>query len=197
MKRPDTFVVLDTETGGFNPTTDSILSLGGVIIKKGVVQEQKFYTLICEEDIHANEGALKVNGLTIEQIKKEGLSPKLAVNMLARWMSNHGLTFDTVVIGANIGFDMGFIKRMFGQADQMKAFNKIFSHRTMDVQSIAAFLEQGMYLDLGGNSASLDNLCKLLHVDIDRAEAHNAAEDARATAHVYLALLDLLNIREG
>lgn len=197
MKKPTRFVVLDTETGGFDAGTNSILSLGGVVIAEGKVQEQGFYALVNEgTDLYnANEGAIKVNGITREQTEVEGLTPTMTVSLLHKWLGKWGLTWGVVIIGANTNFDVGFIKRLYRLAGV--PYDKRFSHRTMDVQSIAAFLEQAGHFDLGGESASLDNLCKRLDVQIDRDAAHNSMEDARATAHVYLKLLDLLNIREG
>lgn len=190
MKKPTRFVVLDTETGGFDPATDSILSLGGVVIADGVIQQQGFYLLVNEgEHYHANEGAIAVNKITLEQTQADGLSPAQVVKFLHNWLGKWGLTWGVVIIGANTNFDVGFIKRLYRLAGV--PYDKRFSHRTMDVQSIAGFLEQANLFDLGGASASLDNLCKGLGVEIDRAASHNSMEDARATAHVYQKLLAL------
>lgn len=190
MKKPTRFVVLDTETGGFDPATDSILSLGGVVIADGVIQEQGFYLLVNEgEHYHANEGAIAVNGITLEQTQADGLSPAQVVRFLHNWLGKWGLTWGVVIIGANTNFDVGFIKRLYRLAGV--PYDKRFSHRTMDVQSIAGFLEQANLFDLGGDSASLDNLCRRLKVEIDRTTVHNSMEDARATAHVYQKLLAL------
>jgi DNA polymerase-3 subunit epsilon len=196
VKKTDTFIVMDTETGGFDARANSILSLGAVIVRNRQVLPSNFYILINEgETYNANEGAIKVNGITEAMTREHGVAPATAVRSLKSWMAKSGLNWGVVAIGANIGFDVPFVKRLFTLGGQ--PYDKLFSHRTMDVQSIAAFLEQAGHFDLKGQSASLDNLCKLLNVPIARDMVHNALSDATATAQVYLKLLDLLNIREG
>ncbi len=190
MKKPTRFVVLDTETGGFDAAADSILSLGAVVIAEGKIQEPRFFKMINEGDnYNANEGAIAMNGITREHTETMGVSPRDAVLMLVSWMHKWGLSFGVVMIGANIGFDKPFVQRLFRLAGEEARYNKLFTHRTMDVQSIAAFLEQAGHFDLKGKSASLQNLCQLLDVEIDRSGYHSADIDALATAEVYLKLL--------
>ena len=66
MKRT-TYLVIDTETGGFDPNKFSILSIGAVIWRPFEIVSTK-EILIAEPEIQYEEEALSVNNIDINLI---------------------------------------------------------------------------------------------------------------------------------
>ena len=90
-------LVVDTETGGLDPNTDSILSIGMVIMDSETGElGPEYYTLINEPNLSANPKALEVNGLTVEKIKAEGLPPSVVVRDIGTFLRQHGLRKPTL-----------------------------------------------------------------------------------------------------
>lgn len=180
-------LVVDTETGGLDPVSESILSLGACVLDtdSGEV-EDKFYVLIHEDPIIANPKALAVNGLSIEDIQEHGVSPSVAITMLGEFMRKHGLR-KPMLAGHNIaGFDMGFIRRLYKQAG-VKFLP--FDYHVLDTMSVAVLLRAFGHLPV--ERVTLDNLCQHFGINIrDGGEGaqHNALEDAVATAKLLQAL---------
>jgi len=171
-------VVLDTETGGLDPNTHSILSLGAVVWHDGGIDDT-FYTLIAEPEIHADPAALKVNGLNLDTVRSEGADPLSAVLALNNFLLKNDLRGLVTVGGHNVSFDVGFVRRLFNLAGRKYPF----SHRSLCTQTAALLLEQAGRIDPPGTS--LDVLCKLFGIQVragGELGKHNALEDAKATA---------------
>lgn len=189
------FVVLDTETGGLDPATSSIFTLGAVVVD-GEEIVGTFSVMINEGELHFTEEALRVNGLTTEKIKATGVSPARAVEQLIAWLGSFGLRKDVLMAGHNTAFDLGFMKRLFRLAG--KDIFKTFSYRTVCTQTTA------MFLNLAGvanfKKTSLDALCSFYGIVIREGGAtatHDATEDATATAKLLVKLMQEVQIREG
>lgn len=187
MKKHILFV--DTETGGLNPHEDSILSFGAALIYDGAIVDT-FYTLIREEKIIVNPAALKINGLSVEKVQAEGVPPLMAVKKLVAFLNKNGLKKNVQFAAHNAPFDMPFVKRMFDQGGQ--DFNKVFSYRPLCTQTGALLLDLSGRISLPGGSASLDNLTKFFHIDLDREAGHNALQDAIAGAKVLIREMELI-----
>jgi DNA polymerase-3 subunit epsilon len=176
-------MIVDTETGGLDPSQHSILSIAALVWHEGAVIDE-MYTLIAEPEIVAEAGALKVNKLTIEQVQDEGVSPYTAVVALRSMLLKHDMRTDVRLAGHNVAFDVGFLKRLLRLAGEEAMYRKMFSYRSLCTQTGALLLEQAGVIDLPGGSASLDALVKLWTIKLDRSEGHNALADAYATAGV-------------
>lgn len=173
-------LVIDTETGGLNPDSHSLLSLAALVYHDGVVEDE-YYTLINEGQIVlAEEAALGVNGLTIEQVRAEGVAPLQAVNSIVAMLMKHDMRGRVVIAAHNAQFDVPFFRRLWRLAGA--DFDAQFSYRSLCTQTGALLLDQAGRIELPGGNASLDNLCALW--GIPRKGAHNALVDARATALV-------------
>jgi len=184
-------IVVDTETGGLDAGTKSILSLGAVILEDDSVIDE-FYTVICEDEIFADAQALKVNGFTVGRIKEIGVSPAKAVDQFISFLSKHNLTRRATLAGHNVGFDIGFLKRLFRLAGKEAKYDQLFSFRTIDTQAVAQLLQMAGRITV--KSTSLDSLCKACGVTIRDGVVHNAAEDARATAVLFTGFLDMIRL---
>lgn len=181
-------LIVDTETGGLDATKHSILSIAFTSFVKDNIE---LYLVINEGEIFATEHALSVNGLTFEQIEKEGLSPKDAITKIDQYLNNEALDVtDTKFMlgGHNIGFDVSFMRRLAQQADCPEWFDNNFSHKTIDTVSIARFLT--MVGKLPVNNGSSQALFE--HFHIEPAQYHNALEDARSTKLLLQKMIELV-----
>ena len=188
MKRK--LLVIDCETGGLDPQMHSILSFAAVVVNAGAIEDM-MHLLIAEPEIIAEPEALRVNGLSVEQLKVAGVTPAQAVWALENMLQQHDMRGRVTLAGCNVAFDVGFMKRLYRLANG--DFSGRFSRRTLDVQTGALLLEQAGRISLPGGSASLDSLCDHFGVPLDRGAGHSALEDAEATAQVLHKMLILLN----
>ena len=185
MKR---LVVVDTETGGLDANEHSILSLGAVIWTDGVLSEP-FHMYIREEDMKTTPEALKVNGITADDLS-HAMSPSFVVSLFEQWLHDNGVYSKATLGGHNIaGFDMGFIKRLYRLAGKRMPFD----YHVQDTMSLALGLRFADRLNVP--SVKLDALCAHFGITIREGGvtgAHNSAEDAVATAKLFTELLNLM-----
>ncbi len=182
-------VFIDTETGGLDARTNSILSLGAVVLHNGAIADT-LYCLIREPEINAEPTALAINKLDLNVVREEGLTPAEAVNKLVNFLQRNDIRKSAQFAAHNAPFDLAFVKRLFELAG--KDFNKVFSYRPLCTQTAALLLDLSGRISLPGGSASLDNLVKFFKVDLDRSEGHNALNDAVAGARVLVKELELI-----
>ena len=174
-------VVLDVETGGLDPQKDSLLSVGAVVWEDGVLGKT-IHFLVKEDTINAGAEALSINGLTVEQVENEGVSPVTAVAMLRQWLLDAGFQVSPGKVtmgGHNVAFDAGFIERLFRLANARNPF----AYRRICTQSAALFLMAAGRANY--NNTGLDALCRTHGIEIRAMGSlgkHNALEDAVATA---------------
>lgn len=197
MKRK--LLVIDTETGGFDPNVHAICSLAAVVVNQGSV-EDSFYVLIKdptgEIDMERTENkrpAFEVNGLNEDVLEEEGYTPLAAVSMLEAMLQRHDMRDRVMLAGHFVSFDIGFLKRLYRLAGAN--YENRFSHRALCTQTGALLLEQAGRIDLPGGSASLDNLARYFSVPLDRERGHNALNDAHATACVLQKMLEKIGAR--
>lgn len=186
-------VVVDTETGGLDSETKSILSLGAVIVEDGIIIDE-FYMVIREDEILVDEKALRINGFTKQKIVAVGESPETVVEHFIDFLRKHNLTKKATIAGHNVEFDIGFIKRLFRLAERESDYGKYFSHRTIDTQATARVLTLAERITT--KSTSLDSLCQILGVNVRKGKIHNALEDAKATAILLTGFIDMIKPRK-
>ncbi len=187
---------MDTETGGLDPNKHSILSLGGVVLGEDLRIIDEFEVYIKEDEIVAEQRALDINKIDLKWLKENGKNPKNAVSSLYAFLSNHFPLYrhDNLIdiAGHNIGFDVGFVKRLYNLANSDKdKYNDIFSHRTLDTAGIVRFLMLAGKLNL--QTASSNAAFKHFGIEVSEKERHTALGDARATAILLRKLVELVN----
>ena len=189
-------LLIDTETGGLDPNVHSILSIAALVLNYDGQVIDEFYRLVNEAEdgfIMATEEALKINGLTKEQCQDKGVHPRTVVRELLQLLAEHDMTESVTLVGHNVGFDRGFLKRLFAKGFAADVFDDVFSHRMICTQSGAGLLDQAGVIRL--TSTSLDGVCKFFGITLDRSNGHHAMTDARATAEVFHRLM--LAARDG
>jgi DNA polymerase-3 subunit epsilon len=175
-------VILDTETGGLDPEKVSILSVGVVVVDENLVELGQKEIFVKEDDIVAEEQALKVNKIDLNWLKVTGKNPFNAVLELEFFLSGF---FDCAkessipLAGHNIGFDIGFMKRLYRLAG--KNFEQTFSHRTMDTASVLRFLKLA---GVTQTEASSNQAFAHYKIVVAEEKRHTALGDALATAEL-------------
>jgi len=178
-------LVIDTETGGLDANTNSLISLAAIVYNDGV-EEAQFHEIIYDRDGVLDEDALKLNGFTWNQIVQFGENPPSAVQRLRSFLMRHEMYGKITLAGHNLPFDVAFLKRLYRLAGDK--FDDQFYHGGLDTKSIALALEQAGRITIA--SSSLKDVATAYGVLPWRE--HDALADARATARVLKLMIDSL-----
>lgn len=184
MSTQKNVAILDVETGGTNPKKDALVEIGMYITDADVTILRSASNYIVgphlvehEEDGEQQLGrylprAMKVHGITKEQINNEGWDPQKVANEMAMTINGYGvLTF----IGHNVDFDIRFLQ----------AFLQQYGHQiSMEPKcTLKMAKEWAERYDLEIESFSLDELCK--YFNITNHNPHRATGDVQATMELF------------
>lgn len=106
---PDTYLVFDTETGGFSPQQDRIVQAGFCFVR-GHKLVDRFGFYIHRPDYRMSDGAINVHKITHEKLAAEGIpvadAVPLLVQTLSDWRKGGGM-----FVGHNmVNFDAPFVE---------------------------------------------------------------------------------------
>lgn len=193
------YLVIDTETGGFDPEKLSILSFAGVVVEDNAVVDT-IQIFVNEPEIRAEAQALRVNGINLTWLRTNGKSPQDAVREFSEFLYKHfgsAAQFSNriIVAGQNIKFDIGFIKRLYRLSDGeagLQMFDQRFSHRDLDTAILLRFLGMAQVLPFdGGKLEDAAEHYKIPTADLPR---HSALGDALLCARVLITLVSQVKI---
>lgn len=180
---------VDVETSGRDPFYNEVVQIAIVPLDINIEPTgDPFYCNICPtfpERMHPD--AVKTHGLTQEYLDQ--FADKYAIaDYLWDWFQEIGLPPGKRIIPLlhNCQFDIPFIMGWLG----LEMFYEVFGYPTRDTQAlIAAMQDKAAYkgFKIPFNFANLAHVCEVLGIEI--GEAHDALDDALATAKVYKALL--------
>lgn len=176
-------VFLDTETGGLNPATDSLLSVGLVAYETRtdqVLDEREI--LVWDDHLNKSPEALAVNQIDLDAHRAAALTREAAVAALADFI--HPAWRRAAMVCHNSPFDVGFIRPLLG--DQ---YPKLFHYQTLDTMAVILWLSHVKHLPF--NIASLQKACAHFGIP-SQGQAHSALADARSCLEVYRCLRKLL-----
>jgi DNA polymerase-3 subunit epsilon len=172
------FVVLDSETTGFSPVLDRILTIGAVVVQDGEIRLDDSFDALLK--VTGDVGPVDVHGVTPDRSER-GYDEAEA---LERFL---GYLRDGVIVGHHIGHDVSMLD---AGLERMGTDVRLLN-RALDTADLTLFLNQdGAFAGrtLPGH-LSLDTLADLFGViPHDR---HTASGDAFITALVFLRLLKL------
>jgi DNA polymerase III epsilon subunit-like protein len=184
-------LLIDTETGGIDPQTHSILSVAGVVWVDGKI-EAEFDLKIVEPTLSVTVQAMQINRINLVDHAAGAFTPVEAGKQLTAFLRKHFRDelksgAKVALAGHNVGFDIGFLKRLCRLGDV--AYNEFFSHRSLDTSSILRFM------DLAGSaplqSAGLEEALKHFEITVPEPMRHTALGDARGTAALLNELIAL------
>jgi len=156
------FVVFDVETTSRDVKQGAIVEIGAVKVNKGKI-EDRWSTLV-------NPGmpivGRQLHGLTDDEVR-DAPTPQQAAQQFMGWAG------DALLVGHNIGFDIGFLETALGDGQR---------------------IEQGRYLDTlviareayPDNDLKLGDLARFFELEVE--PNHRALPDAEATAQLLVRL---------
>lgn len=175
--------VIDTETGGLNPETDALLSVGLVDWCDGVIRRQR-EILVDASGLRCDPKAMAVNGIDLEAHHAYSISREEAASVIQEFCLPMGRPW---ICGHNVFFDVGFVRRLFTP----DALRRCFSHRMIDTMQILAYLGHvGLIPDGIGK---LDQAISHFGIVVPEGKRHTALADALATAELYTKLLTVVS----
>ena len=159
----DTYVVFDLETTGFSPKNDSIIEIGAVKIKNGVIIDN--FSEFVNPRRAIPYKITELTGITEDMVR----DAQSIHDVLPRFIDFIG---DSVVVAHNASFDCSFI------AKNCNDMGLEFSPTVVDTVQVCRFL----YPEL--KSVKLNIVAKYLGVKLE--SHHRAVDDAKATADILL-----------
>ena len=168
------FVVLDTETTGFDLKKDRILSIGALRIKDGTIKAKEAFEVFLNQTTFDSK-TVEIHGILkkgkVTQISEvEGL--KILLNLLK----------NGVLVAHHVRFDVGMINEALKRNGLPKLLNKELDTAVLFNKSLPRSKRktEGHY--------SLDELCD--HFNIPKTDRHTALGDAYITAIAFLRILE-------
>lgn len=158
----DTYIALDLETTGLNPSTDRILEIGAVKVICG--KQAETYETLVNPGRKIERRIEELTGIT-DEMAAGGMDTRTAVTGLVEFCG------DLPLLGHNIIFDYSFVKQ------NAVNLNLLFEKQGIDTLKIARALFPEM------ESRSLQALCA--YYEIRPKMAHRAAFDALASMELY------------
>lgn len=172
-------LVLDCETGGLDPSTDALLSVGLVDFQDGVVLRTE-EILIDPEGMVCDPKALAVNRIDLEMHCAYSVPRAHAAKQIQDFCRPMGRP---IVAGHNVFFDIGFIRRLFAP----EVLRRMVSHRMLDTMQVLCFLGHAGLIP--PDIAKLDQAMAHFGIAMPEGKRHTALGDALVTAELYTRLL--------
>jgi DNA polymerase III epsilon subunit-like protein len=173
---------LDFETTGANLFEDEPLQIGAVLFDWESNKIKKFASYIRPKlNINSTYTAYDIHHIDIGQLKKEP-GPE---EVLEKFFKNFGTNY--CFAGWNISFDVPFFKKICYENGYQGNLNKIH-YRHIDIQSIFRYLKYLNVVDSNLNSMSDYSA----YFDVERAQNHDALEDAYISYLLFLEALEIL-----
>ncbi len=171
-------IFLDTETGGRDPARHSLLTIGAVTLGVDGEISRPLHLRLKHAEYCVEAGALAVNGIDLLAHDQVAQPPEAAAQALRDYAAEVGRV---MLGGHNFDFDLAFLRPL------LPDLRRVFRSGHVDTKLSAQFLIHAGVLPhtVGTPLSQLTG-----HFGIEYA-AHDALEDARATARVYVELLKL------
>jgi DNA polymerase III epsilon subunit-like protein len=171
-QQEEIFISVDVETAGPIPGEYSMLSLGACVI------DAPEHTFSCEiRPINHNYvlEALKVTGLSLERLEKDGQSPEDAMRCFAEWILQIcGSGATPVFVGLNAPFDWSFVNYYFHRF----LGENPFGFTAVDIKAYFMGLTGCSWSDTRSSA-----IAKLAHPELEGN--HDALHDARYQAELF------------
>ncbi|GDX13175.1 hypothetical protein LBMAG01_10390 [Acidobacteriota bacterium] len=181
------YLVFDTETGGLDSQSHSLLTLGLVACEGAQVLET-LELKVRHEPYVVSAGGLKVNRINLVTHHESALEHASVIERVMDFCERHFGSEPLTLVGHNVSFDFEFMKR-FLSLNGIDIESR-FHHRTVDTHSIAkALREKGKLPQM---RLSSDELFRHFAIHVPADQRHTALGDALATHTLYLKLVELI-----
>lgn len=178
----ETYISVDVETAGPNPSDYSLLSIGACTLEP---PQRTFYVELVPVNDRATPEALAVSGLSLETLRQRGLPPAEAMGRFANWVGEVVTEGSRPVFAAfNAPFDWMFVHDYFYRFLK----HNPFGHSALDMKAL--------YMGLMGVRWHETSMGQVSAPYLDRRRLrHHALEDALDQAEILSQLLEELRSR--
>jgi DNA polymerase III subunit epsilon len=171
------FVVLDTETTGFDYNNDRILCIGALVLQNNTISIQNSFEVYIEQE-HYNKSTAQIHGILRTFILNH---PKES-DALQQFLDFLG---DAIVVAHHTQFDI----TMLNNALERNGFSKL-DNKTLDTAQLYKKTLLKSPLLERKDHYSLDDLAEKF--DISTKDRHTALGDAFITAIAFLKIIEKL-----
>lgn len=133
-----TYFSVDIECSGPVPALYDMVSLGAVVVAPDAAgrlsQGETFYMELRPEGPRVDPGAMKVNGLDIDALRRDGLPRREAMERLTAWVKSKTVAgTKPVFVGHNAPFDWSFVSWCYAAEDLPNPFG----YKALDTKALA------------------------------------------------------------
>ena len=181
-------VVVDLETGGFDPKTNAILEIAATLIVKNegtqLLDVGKTYRYHIEpyEGLVVEQESLDFTKINLNHPLRNAIAEKDALEELFKIINTERTANGcsrAILIGHNAHFDHSFLTEAVSRNNIKKSPFHPFS--VLDTVTLGA---------LHTKQTVLARICDVLNIDYDPKEAHSAAYDSDITAKVFCKIVN-------
>ncbi|URM35138.1 3'-5' exonuclease [Flavobacterium anhuiense] len=171
------FVVLDTETTGFDYDNDRILCIGALVLQNGIINVQESFEVYLEQD-HYDKSTAQIHGILKDLLIKRPTE----LEALKQFLDFLG---DSIIIAHHTIFDVTMINRALERNELPQLQNK-----TLDTAYLYKKTLIQSHLFERKDHYTLDDLADKF--DISKKDRHTALGDAYITAIAFLKIVKKL-----
>lgn len=180
-------VVVDVETGGFNPRTDALLEIAAVLLtmdEDGRLRRAETVVQHIDpfEGANLEQSALDFTGIDPWSPDREAVPEREGLSEIFSPIRKAVKAHDckrAVLVGHNATFDHSFVFAAAMRADIKR--NPFHPFSTFDTATLAG---------LAYGHTVLAQACKLAGIPFSNKEAHSAAYDAEKTADLFCGIVN-------
>ena len=191
MKLKDRFrkylpVVVDLETGGFDPIKNAILEVAITLVEeqnnKLIVGDTIRHHIEPFDGLIVEKESLEFTKINLNHPLRSAITEKDALIDLFKIINKTRTKYEcsrAILVGHNAHFDSSFLNEAVKRNNIKRSPFHPFS--VLDTVSLGA---------LATNQTVLARVCDKLNIDYDSKEAHSAAYDSNVTAEVFCSIVN-------
>ena len=178
-------VVVDIETGGFNPVTDAILEIAITLIdydNSFSVGKTFRHHITPFKGLNVSDESLEFTGINLNHPLRNAVDEKEALKSLFDEINKHKNKYEcsrAILVGHNAHFDLGFLNESLKRNNIKKSPFHPFS--VFDTVSIGGIFT---------GQTVLARVAQELGFEYENDLAHSAAYDSEITAKVFCKILN-------
>ena len=180
-------VVIDLETGGFNPKTDALLELATIVIEMDetgalIPGERLFFNVHPFEGANIEQSSLDFTGIDPSNPLRGAVSEKDALTETFRTVRSAIRETGcqrAIMVAHNASFDLSFITAVAERANLRR--NPFHPFSTLDTVSLSA---------LAYGQTVLARACESAGITFDSEQAHSALYDCDKTAEIFCRIVN-------